>query len=172
MNLLFLVGACAAEEKQFCAMDLPAPLLVGRTNDWLNTGAKALTLERGRVYVVEFWTFGCINCQRNLAGYERWQRRFAKDRFELIGIHTPETEAEKRRENVVRQVAKLGITYPILLDTEGSNWRQWRQAIWPTVFLVDKRVQVRYRWIGELGWQGARGEELMAGYIERLLREP
>ncbi len=66
----------------------------------------------------------------------------------------------------------LTITYPVLLDPKAVNWRQWRQSVWPTVFLVDKRGHVRFRWIGELAWQQARGEETMTGCIEKLLREP
>ncbi len=171
-NLWFLTIGRADQESQFGALNLPAPSLVGRSNDWLNTAGKALTFERGRVYVVEFWTFGCINCQHNLPAYARWQKRFAREKLTLIGIHTPETGAERKRENVIRQVAKLGITYPVLLDQEASNWRRWRQSVWPTVFLVDKQGQVRYRWIGELAWEQARGEEVMTGCIEKLLREP
>ncbi len=172
VSLLALNASHAEEQSQFLALDVPAPSLVGQTNDWLNTDGKGLSFERGRVYVVEFWTFGCINCQRNLPAYARWQKRFAKEKVTLVGIHTPETDAEKKRANVVQQVKKLGITYPVLLDQEAVNWRRWRQAVWPTMFLVDKHGHVRYRWVGELAWRQARGEETMAGSIEKLLREP
>ena len=167
-----LSPALAEEFPQPTAFDLPAPLLAGEARDWLNTEGKKLELEKGRVYVVEFWTFGCINCQRNLPSYARWQKRFAGKNVTIIGIHTPETDSEKKRENVVQQVKKLDITYPVLLDQEGTNWMRWRQQLWPTVYLVDKHRNARYRWLGELDWQHAGGEEKMAACIEQLLREP
>lgn len=152
--------------------NLPAPALAGEPRDWLNTGGKKLNFLKGRVYVVEFWTFGCINCQRNLPAYARWQKKFAGKNVTVIGIHTPETDAEKKRENVIEQVKKLGITYPVLLDQQMTNWKRWEQGVWPTVYVVDKRGQARFRWLGELDWQHAGGEEKMAACIEQLLREP
>ena len=89
----------------------------------------------------------------------------------MIGVHTPETDAEKKAENVRERVKKLGITYPVLLDQRAENWGRWRQQIWPTVYLVDKRGNVRYRWVGELEWQKAGGEERMTKCLEYLLRE-
>jgi thiol-disulfide isomerase/thioredoxin len=154
------------------AFNLPAPPLAGEPRDWLNTGGKKLDYQKGRVYVVEFWTYGCINCQRNLPGYARWQKKFAGRNVTIIGIHTPETDAEKKRENVIEQVKKLGIAYPVLLDQERTNWQRWKQQIWPTVYLVDKHGQVRYRWLGELHWEQAGGEKKLADCIEQLLREP
>jgi thiol-disulfide isomerase/thioredoxin len=153
------------------AMNLPAPKLAGHDSDWLNTLGKKLEFEKGRVYVVEFWTFGCINCQRNLPAYARWQKRFERDNLTIIGIHTPETADEKKSENVIEQVKKLGITYPVLLDQSAVNWRKWQQQFWPTVYLVDKRGRVRYRWLGELEWQNAGGEGKMTKAIEKLLAE-
>jgi thiol-disulfide isomerase/thioredoxin len=167
-----LTCAWADQGTQFQLMNLPMPPLAGETQDWLNTEGKAVEIEKSRIYVIEFWTFGCVNCQRNLPIYARWQKRFAGDKVTLIGIHTPETAAEKKRENVVRQVKKLGITYPVLLDQKAFNWERWQQRIWPTVFLVDKHGRVRCRWTGELEWQRAGGEEFMARQIRRLLDEP
>jgi len=154
------------------AFNLPAPLLAGEARDWLNTDGKKLDFQKSRVYVVEFWTFGCINCQRNLPSYTRWQKKFTGKNLTIIGIHTPETDAEKKRENVIAQVKKLGITYPVLLDQQATNWHRWEQQLWPTVYLVDKHGRARFRWLGELAWKGARGEEEMAARIEQLLREP
>jgi len=165
-------GAVPAKPVPGLAMNLPAPKLAGNETDWLNTGGKKLEFERGRVYVVEFWTFGCINCQRNLPAYARWQKRFEKERLTIIGIHSPETDAEKKTENVVEQVKKLGITYPVLLDQSLVNWSNWQQEIWPAVYLVDKRGQVRYRWLGELEWKNAGGEAIMGKAIQKLLSEP
>jgi thiol-disulfide isomerase/thioredoxin len=150
----------------------PAPKLSSKVEDWLNTDGKKLEFERGRVYVVQFWTFGCINCLRNLPAYGRWQERYAAHRLTIIGVHTPETKAEKQTENVYAQVKKLGITYPVLLDQAAVNWNAWQQQVWPTIYLVDKRGKLRYRWVGELEWQNAGGEAKMSKCIEKLLAEP
>ena len=74
-------------------------------------------------------------------------------------------------DNVVRRVKKLGITYPILLDQKGANWGRWGQNFWPTVYLIDKAGRVRYRWAGELEYDNAGGEQIMAGYVQKLLEE-
>lgn len=89
----------------------------------------------------------------------------------LIGVHTPETEEEKSSSHVARRVKELGITYPILLDPKGINWNRWGQQYWPTVYLIDRHGHVRYRWSGELEYQGAGGEAIMTEHIEELLRE-
>lgn len=151
---------------------LPAPKLEGRSDDWLNTDGQRQSFERGRVYVVEFWTYGCVNCQRNLPAYADWQRQFANQPFTILGVHTPETEAEKDRKKVREQVREWEITYPVLLDPDRVNWNRWQQQIWPAIYLVDKRGCVRYRWLGELGWNGAQGGQIMARCIKRLLAEP
>ena len=86
-------------------------------------------------------------------------------------MHTPETEAEKVTANVARQVKKLGVTYPVLIDGKGVNWNRWGQRYWPTVYLIDKWGRVCYRWEGELEYGGAGGEAKMARLIETLLKE-
>jgi thiol-disulfide isomerase/thioredoxin len=164
--------ASPAEARAPIAFDLAAPRLVGEAADWLNTDGKRLEYEKGTVYVVGFWTFDCINCQRNLPAYARWQKRFAKQRLTIIGVHTPETDREKQRDLVSAKVKENGITYPVLLDQTAANWKRWQQQMWPTVYLVDKRGHARYRWNGELDWQGAGGEEKMARCLDKLLAEP
>ena len=73
-----MLSAPASKPAQPVILDLPAPKFVSNPEDWLNTDGKKLEFDKGRVYVVEFWTFGCINCQRNLPTYARWQKRFAE----------------------------------------------------------------------------------------------
>ena len=151
---------------------MDAPGLLGSTSDWLNTGGKELDIEAGKVHVVHFWAFGCINCKRNLPAYARWARRLADDGLVVIGIHSPETERERQRENLVEAVREERITYPVLVDGQLRNWHRWKQRWWPTVYLVDKSGKVRYAWYGELEWENAGGTRLMQGFIQDLLREP
>jgi thiol-disulfide isomerase/thioredoxin len=170
---LALVGSVqAVHADQTIELKMAPPALVG--GPWLNTPQnKPITLasRKGKVTVVEFWNFGCINCRHNLPFYAGWQKRFAKDDVAIIGIHTPETDGERSPAKVMQRVKDLGITYPILLDQKGTNWNRWDQQFWPTVYLIDKQGRIRYRWDGELEYQHAGGEAIMAQHIEELLRE-
>ena len=148
-----------------------APELTG--DSWLNLpkGSRlSLASRKGKVTIVHFWTFGCINCKRNLAAYDRWWKRFADKGVVVIGIHTPETEAERDPATVARKVRELGITYPVLLDPEHQNWNRWQQRVWPAIYLIDKQGRARYLWEGELEYQGAGGEAKMTQLIVDLLK--
>jgi len=89
----------------------------------------------------------------------------------IIGVHTPETPWERSAANVTREIHRLGITYPVLLDPKSANWNRWGQQYWPTVYLIDKHGRVRYRWSGELEYDQAGGEATMARLVNQLLRE-
>jgi len=154
------------------AFKLPAPELLG--GPWINTaGGKEINLasRRGKVTIVEFWTFACGNCLANLPAYANWQKRFADKDVVVIGVHTPETESERVTANVERRVKQLGITYPILVDQEHANWNRWQVEAWPTVYLVDKQGRIRYRWVGELNYRNAGGEAKLGQLVEQLLKE-
>jgi thiol-disulfide isomerase/thioredoxin len=147
----------------------PVPALTGDKALWLNT-EKPIAFEKGKVYVVHFWTFGCINCQRNLPHYSKWAKKFGKE-VTIIGVHTPETESEKRFANMQNYVTREKIPYAVLFDPKNENWNRWQQQVWPTVYLIDKQGRVRYYWVGELEWKNAGGEAKMRGFIEKLLAE-
>jgi alkyl hydroperoxide reductase subunit AhpC len=150
-----------------------APELVG--GPWLNTPGDqpvSLASRRGKVTIVHFWTYGCYNCQNNLAAYARWYQQFAGRDVVIVGIHTPETSSERVGANVFRHVKDFKIEYPVLFDQSETNWRRWQQRYWPTVYLIDRKGKVRFRWIGELNYGGKQGEARMAKLVEDLLREP
>lgn len=162
----------ATREGPLVTLRHPVPPLTGDKSLWINA-EKPVAFEKGRVYVVHFWTFGCVNCVRNLPHYDAWVKRFAGRDVTFVGVHTPETESEKEIENVRAAVKKRGITYPVLFDPKNENWNRWQQQWWPTVYLIDKQGRVRYYWMGELEWKGsAGGEAKMRGFIEKLLAEP
>jgi hypothetical protein len=89
----------------------------------------------------------------------------------LIGVHTPETPLERNISNVTREIRRLGITYPVLLDPKSVNWNRWSQQYWPAVYLIDQHGRIRYRWVGELEYGHAGGEATMARLVRQLLRE-
>lgn len=153
--------------------NLKAPELAAGT--WVNTPeGKPISLadRKGKVTIVHFWTFACENCEHNLKAYGRVYREFAPEGVEMIGIHTPELEFEKKEENVKEAITKKNIKFPVLIDGAGTNWKNWRQQVWPTVYVLDKAGYVRFQWQGELAWKGATGEAQLRAAVKKLLKEP
>ena len=150
----------ASEQLQSCG---PAPDLKGITG-WLNTpGDKPidLTALRGKVVLIDFWAYSCINCQRAIPHVEGWYKAYRDDGFEVIGVHTPEYAFEKVTGNVQKGAADLGITYPIALDNRYSTWTNYRNRYWPAEYLIDASGVVRHVSFGEGDYNGT----------EKLIRE-
>jgi thiol-disulfide isomerase/thioredoxin len=148
----------------------PAPEFDG-LDEWINTEPLTMKELKGRVVVLHFWTFGCINCIHNLPHYQQWQKDFAGKDLVIVGIHTPETESEKKPENVRKAVKEREIEYPVAIDGKASMWKTWGTRMWPSVALIDRQGRVRYVWEGELNWEGQEGEAWMRGHIKELLAE-
>jgi thiol-disulfide isomerase/thioredoxin len=128
-----------------------APAFAGLTA-WTNTpGRTPLTLSglRGKVILVDFWTFSCINCQRTLPHVKAWYRDYAKRGLEVAGVHTPEFAYEHEIGNVRKPITDLGITYPVALDNDYATWNQFHNSYWPAVYLVDRAGHIRYEHFGE-----------------------
>lgn len=147
-----------------------APELRG-VSSWINSSPLTLSELRGKVVVVHFWAYGCINCVHNQPHYQSWFERFPESKLTIIGIHTPETDRERSVDNLRGNIAERNIAYPVAVDGDAANWKAWGNNIWPSVYLIDKQGQVRGWWYGELNWQGARGEEAMRKKIQELLAE-
>lgn len=126
----------------------PAPELTGLTG-WLNSDPLTLAGLRGKVVLIDFWTYSCINCQRTLPYLEEWDRRYRDDGLVTIGVHSPEFAFEKVAANVAANAARLGVDYPIALDSEYATWRAYDQRYWPAHYLVDKAGTVRQVHYGE-----------------------
>jgi cytochrome c biogenesis protein CcdA/thiol-disulfide isomerase/thioredoxin len=137
-----------SEQLQNCG---PAPDLRG-INAWLNTpGEKPIDLKalRGKVVLIDFWAYSCINCQRAIPHVEGWYKAYHDDGFEVIGVHTPEYAFEKVTGNVKKGAADIGITYPIALDNSYSTWTNYRNKYWPAEYLIDASGVVRHVSFGE-----------------------
>ena len=134
----------------------PAPDLRG-INAWLNTPA-ALPIDlkalRGKVVLIDFWAYSCINCQRAIPHVEGWYKDYQDDGFEVIGVHTPEYAFEKVTGNVEKGAADIGITYPIALDNSYSTWTNYRNKYWPAEYLLDASGVVRHVSFGEGDYDG------------------
>ncbi|HVW38706.1 MAG TPA: redoxin domain-containing protein [Pirellulales bacterium] len=138
---------------------------------WINSPPLALADQRGKVVVLNFWAFGCINCVHNLPWYKGWHEKFAERGVVVLGVHTPETQADRNPNSLRKKVKEDGILYPVAIDTRAQTWAAWANHMWPSTYLIDKRGYVRYWWYGELNWQGAEGEKFMRSKIEELLAE-
>ncbi|HVX64810.1 MAG TPA: redoxin domain-containing protein [Pirellulales bacterium] len=138
---------------------------------WLNSPPLSLEQLQGKVVALHFWAFGCINCVHNLPLYQGWDEAYAARGLVLLGVHTPETTAEKDANRVQQKVQENGMRYPVAIDMQGKTWQAWTNRMWPSVYLIDKRGYVRYWWYGELNWQGAQGDKFMRAKIEELLAE-
>ncbi len=124
-----------------------APEISGGT--WINSDPLTLKSLHGRVVVIDFWTFGCYNCRNTLPSVKSWDARYRDKGLTIIGVHTPELQPERIIDNVRREVAALGIQYPVVTDNENAIWNAYRVEAWPTWFVVDKQGRVRGMHVGE-----------------------
>jgi cytochrome c biogenesis protein CcdA/thiol-disulfide isomerase/thioredoxin len=148
-------GGAGAQSFDQCANDPttlhdcgPAPELTGITA-WLNSDPLTLASLRGKVVLVDFWTYSCINCQRTLPYTEQWAADYGKDGLVVIGVHTPEFAFEHLVANVRDNAARLGVTYPVALDDGYATWTAYAQQYWPAHYLIDRTGEVRQVHYGE-----------------------
>lgn len=143
----------------------PAPEVAGITG-WLNSEPLTISGVRGRVVLVHFWTFGCINC-RNVQPYVKaWYDQYAAAGFEVIGVHTPELSFEKDLSNVRQAVIDQGVKFPVAFDPDFRTWNAYANSYWPASYFIDRSGRIRYVQIGEGGY----AEQEQA--IRELLAEP
>ena len=140
------------------------PSLAGAVQ-WLNSPELSAESLRGKVVLVDFWTYDCINCQHTLPYVKDWAKKYEKDGLVVIGVHTPEYGYERIIDNVKEQVKKLGITYPVAIDNNYVIWRNFDNQYWPAHYLIDANGQVRYSHFGEGRY------EAQEQVIQQLLQE-
>jgi thiol-disulfide isomerase/thioredoxin len=128
-----------------------APEFVGN-QQWFNTpGGKPLTMRslRGRVVLVDFWTYSCINCLRTLPYLTAWDRTYRKDGLTIVGVHSPEFPFEKDAANVEEAIERNGIHYPVAQDNDLATWSAYGTQYWPSEYFIDTRGRVRFAHYGE-----------------------
>ena len=120
---------------------------------------------RGKVVLVHFWTFACINCIYVQPYVKAWYDRYAADGLVVVGVHTPELSFERDLANVRKAVSDDGVTFPVAFDPEFSTWRTYDNKVWPAFYFVDREGVVRYYSAGEGGYDAAEAviRELLAG---------
>lgn len=141
----------------------PAPALA--EGEWINSDPTTLENLRGRVVLVDFWTYGCYNCINTVPTLKRFDAAYRDKGLTIVGVETPEFASEKVIANVKKAVEKHQIKYPVVMDANGDSWRAFDIEAWPTVVILDKAGRVRYSHVGE----GAYAEQ--EAVIKTLLAE-
>ena len=142
----------------------PAPPLTGAAQ-WLNSPPLTMQGLRGKVVLVDFWTYSCINCLRSLPYVEAWAQKYKDQGLVVIGVHTPEFAFERDPANVAKAVHDLGVTYPVAIDNDHAIWRAFNNEYWPAHYFIDAQGRIRAHHFGEGDYAGSER------IIQRLLAE-
>jgi thiol-disulfide isomerase/thioredoxin len=132
--------------------------------EWLNSNPLTKADLQGSVVLLQFWTLGCINCQRTLPYVTSWHQQFAAQGLKVIGVHTPEFPFERKVSNIQAAMKRHGINYPVAVDNGFKTWQAYKNEYWPHLFLADRQGVIQYDRIGE----GAYPET--AQMIQKLLK--
>jgi cytochrome c biogenesis protein CcdA/thiol-disulfide isomerase/thioredoxin len=142
----------------------PFPSLDGAVK-WLNSPPLNRKELKGKVVVIDFWTYSCINCLRSIPYVEAWSEKYKNDGLVVIGVHTPEFAFEKDPANVAKSLTDLNITYPVAIDSNYAIWKAFNNQYWPAHYFIDANGTIRYHHFGEGKY--SESEEV----IQQLLRE-
>lgn len=160
----YLIGAFHRDRPAALADEGPLPDLGGAVA-WLNSAPLSSESLRGKVVLVDFWTYSCINCLRALPHVKSWAAKYKDAGLVVIGVHTPEFAFEKERANVEKAVRDLKVTYPVAIDSDYRIWRAFNNEYWPAHYFIDGKGRIRYHHFGE----GEYGESERV--IQELLKE-
>lgn len=145
------------------------PELMGATA-WLNSPPLSSAALRGKVVLVDFWTFGCINCQRALPYVRAWAEKYKDQGLVVIGVHAPEFAFERKINNVKRAANDLGIHFPIAIDNDFAIWRSFSNEYWPANYFVDAQGNIRFHHFGEGEYE--RSEQVILQLLEEARSAP
>jgi thiol-disulfide isomerase/thioredoxin len=170
LGLAVAAATTAATTRPVRAQEIPAGTKVPVPEfqsglKWLNSKPLTLSDLRGKVVLVDFWEYTCVNCIRTLPYLRAWHKKYQDKGLVIIGVHTPEFQFAKQHENVVRAAKQFELTYPIVVDSGYDIWNAYGNRFWPAKYLIDGDGNLRYVHFGE-GSYGATEQQ-----IQRLLRE-
>ncbi|WP_390624715.1 thioredoxin family protein [Anthocerotibacter panamensis] len=164
MGLLGTLGLAFCPASRAAEAGDPLPEFQG-ISTWLNSKLLTTVDLRGKVVAVQFWTFGCINCQRTLPSMVSLYSKYADKGLVIVGVHTPEFPYERDLNNVKAALKKRGIVYPVAIDNGFKTWRAYSNEYWPHLFIADRKGRLRYDHIGEGAY--AKNEQM----VKKLLAE-
>jgi thiol-disulfide isomerase/thioredoxin len=151
-----IAGLCLAVSVTGCwrvggtelSQPTPAPEFAG-IGQWINSPPLTMAGLRGKVVLVEFWTYECINCLHVMPQVKQWHERYKDQGLVVVGVHTPEFDEERVTNNVRKAVTQFGIPYPVAQDNDYRTWEAYRNRFWPALYLVDREGRIVYRHYGE-----------------------
>ena len=140
-------------------------------SEWINSTPLRLTDLKGKVLLIDFWTFDCWNCYRSFPWLISVESRMVDDGLRIIGVHTPEFDHEKIRRNITAKVKDFDLKHPVMIDSDYSYWHAMGNRYWPAFYLIDRAGRVRAVYYGETH-AGDRQAEAIERMVEELLNEP
>lgn len=150
---------------------VPAPDFTHKApNDWLNSRPLTLSELRGKVVLLDFWTFDCWNCYRSFPWLNDLEKRLMPEGLQIIGVHTPEFEHEKVRKNIEAKIQEFKLHHPVMIDNDFSYWRAMDNRYWPAFYIIDKKGNVRATYVGETH-KGDKRARAIEKTIKELLAE-
>ncbi len=150
---------------------VPAPPFTHTTTaEWINSPPLTLESLRGKVVLLDFWTFACWNCYRSFPWLNQVQARFHERGLRVIGVHTPEFAHERVRASIAKKIVEYGLQHPVMMDNDFSYWNAMGNHYWPAFYLIDKHGRLRGRYAGETHAGDAQAQRIEAD-IETLLAE-
>jgi len=156
--------AAKAQEPPSIVGSSPLPGLSGATG-WINSAPLTAQELKGKVVLIDFWDYSCINCLRSMPYLRAWAARYKDSGLVVIGVHTPEFDIEKLAPNVQKAVNKFGITYPVAIDSNQAIWKAFHNEYWPAHYFIDAKGKVRFEHFGEGNYDQSER------WIQKLLQE-
>jgi thiol-disulfide isomerase/thioredoxin len=118
-------------------------------NKWLNSDPLTMQQLRGKVVLVDFWTYTCINCIHTIPHVESWYEKYKDQGLAVVGVHTPEYPFERDTDNVSKAISHFGIRYPVAQDNSYATWNAYDNQYWPAFYLIDRKGDIVYSHFGE-----------------------
>ncbi|GGP28148.1 thioredoxin family protein [Silvimonas amylolytica] len=160
----FVIASGASASGQTVASNSAAPEFTG-INQWINSPPLTLNKLRGKVVLVDFWTYSCINCIHTLPYVKQWYEKYKDQGLVVVGVHTPEYPYEASSNNLQDAIKRYGIHYPVAQDNDYATWNAWQNQFWPAIYLIDAQGKVVYHAVGEGNYADTEAE------IQKLLAQ-
>jgi thiol-disulfide isomerase/thioredoxin len=142
----------------------PAPAFTG-IDHWINSPPLKIDELRGKVVLVDFWTYTCINCLNQLPHVKAWHEKYKDQGLVVVGVHSPEYEEERSTAGLKEAIARLGIRHAVAQDNDFKTWKSYGNRYWPAIYLIDKQGKIVYSHFGEGQYQQTEAQ------IQALLRQ-
>ena len=141
-----------------------------KETDWINSSPLQVEDLRGKVVLIDFWTYGCWNCYRSFPWLNAMEARLKDEDFIVIGVHTPEFDHERDSQRVLEKVKEFGLHHPVVLDNDHLYWRAMRNRYWPAFYVVDKQGYIQHHFVGETHEGSQRAKAIEQAVLKLLAK--